>query len=311
MKSIINVDNLTKQYGNFTAVNDISFDVKQGEIFGLLGENGAGKTTTLEMIEGLRKPSKGKITVFDKDVKNSIASIKQDIGVQLQSSAYFEYLTLTEILMLFGSFYKKTLNPAELLEMVGLESKAKAYIKELSGGQKQRFSIVASLINDPQVVFLDEPTTGLDPVSRRKLWDIIAKIKQKGKTVVLTTHYLEEAQILCDRIAIMVLGKIIAYDETHKLIEKAEYPYKLEFFVRKTSNKIMSQLATLGNLKTIGGKTNSFELKLKNGKDLFKSINLIEQLEPESMNVGRSTLEDVFIELTGETLEESEENNAV
>ena len=242
MDHIIHVTNLSKNYGKFTAVNDVSFDVTKGEIFGLLGENGAGKTTTLEMIEGLRKPSSGNISVLEFDTTKDLKSIKEKIGVQLQSSAYYAYLNLMEILQLFGSFYPKHANPKELLAMVGLESKAKSYVGKLSGGQRQRFSIVASLINDPEVVFLDEPTTGLDPLARRQLWDIISEIKKRGKTVMLTTHYLEEAEMLCDHIAIMDDGKIIAKDFTHKLIEKAKYPTTMSNSKTPIPKKVNSRL---------------------------------------------------------------------
>ena len=190
MESIIEVKNLTKKYGKLVAVDNVSFEVEKGEIFGLLGENGAGKTTTLEMIEGLRKPTAGEMEILGREVRKNLAFIKGKIGVQLQSSAYFDDLKLQEILELFGSFYKMHLYPARLFKMVGLESKANQYIRNLSGGQKQRFSIIASLINDPEVIFLDEPTTGLDPIARRNTWEIIRKIKKQGKTIALTTHYM-------------------------------------------------------------------------------------------------------------------------
>src|SRR3989338_7004428 len=197
MEKVIEVQNLTKRYGKLLAVDNISFRVNQGEAFGLLGENGAGKTTTLEIIEGLREATSGNITVLGHDVKSDLDGIKQKIGVQLQSSAYYAYLSLEEILDLFGSFYHKHVTPLELLDIVDLREKANSYVTKLSGGQKQRFSIVASLVNDPEIIFLDEPTTGLDPKARRHLWDLITQIKAKGKTIILTTHYMEEAEILC------------------------------------------------------------------------------------------------------------------
>jgi ABC-2 type transport system ATP-binding protein len=196
MKKVIEVSNLVKKYSKFVAVNDVSFYVKKGEVFGLLGENGAGKTTTLEIIEGLRKPNSGEIKVLGHDMKNGLQSVKEKIGVQLQSSAYYNFLTLREILDLFGGFYQKRLLADELLGLVNLKDKANARVDKLSGGQKQRFSIIASLVNDPEVVFLDEPTTGLDPVARRSLWGLISDIKARGKTIILTTHYMEEAELL-------------------------------------------------------------------------------------------------------------------
>jgi len=221
MENVIKVEQLKKEYGYFTAVKGVSFGVKEGEIFGLLGENGAGKTTILEMIEGLRRPTSGTIKVFGMDVKKKMRNIKERIGVQLQSSAYFAFLNLREILDLFGSFYQTHSKPDDLLAMVNLQDKADSYVGNLSGGQKQRFSIVASLVNDPEIVFLDEPTTGLDPLARRNLWNVIADIKKQGKTVILTTHYLEEAEVLCDRIAIMEKGQILQMGATDNLVEQA------------------------------------------------------------------------------------------
>jgi len=238
MQKVIEVKNLVKQYKKVMAVNDISFDVYQGEVFGLLGENGAGKTTTLEIIEGLRKMTSGEIKVLGIDIKNGIKDVKERIGVQLQSSAYYHYLTLREILNLFASFYQKSVDAEELLHIVGLKHKAKTYVTKLSGGQKQRFSIVASLVNDPEIVFLDEPTTGLDPIARRHLWDLIKHIKAKGKTIILTTHYMEEAEVLCDRVAIMDKGKILVLDETKKIIEKNNKKNLEEAFIALTGKTI-------------------------------------------------------------------------
>ena len=213
MEKSIQVKNLNKYYkkGKIQAVSDVTFEVKKGEVFGILGPNGAGKTTTLEMIEGLRKVDDGEVTVAGVKVSDKNRNeLQEKIGVQLQSSSYFSHLKLKEILSLFGSFYRNSQSPEELLEMVNLSKKANAYVQDLSGGQAQRFSIIAALVNDPEVVFLDEPTTGLDPQIRRSLWDLVRKINEKGKTIVLTTHYMEEAEELCDRIAIMDSGKKFA-----------------------------------------------------------------------------------------------------
>ncbi|MCL5407312.1 MAG: ABC transporter ATP-binding protein [Patescibacteria group bacterium] len=303
MNNAIEIKNLTKKYDKLTAVSGISFEVQKNEVFGLLGENGAGKTTTLEMIEGLRKPTSGEIIVLNHNFKEGINSIKEKIGVQLQSSAYFNFLTLKEILDLFGSFYSHHLDSLELLKMVGLEDKAKSYVGNLSGGQKQRFSIVASLINDPQIVFLDEPTTGLDPLARRHTWDIISEIKKQGKTIVLTTHYMEEAEILCDRVAIMEEGKVIAIGNTHKLIERAQRPFKLNFYAQIDQN-CLNDLKNLGEIENILGKSNHYEMKLKTQENLNNALRLVQKVEPESLTVGRATLEDLFIELTGKNIEE-------
>lgn len=216
---IISVKGLTKKYGDFEAVKGISFDVLEGEIFGLLGPNGAGKSTTLEIIETLRDKTGGKITVDGLDLDKSPGEIKKIIGVQLQTSGYYPGLNLTELIELFGGLYNRKVHPPEFLDMVNLRDKAKAKYKELSGGQKQRFSIATTLINQPKIIFLDEPTTGLDPQARRNLWDLIKDIRAKGTTVIITTHYMDEAEVLCDRVAIIDSGKIIALDPPDKLID--------------------------------------------------------------------------------------------
>lgn len=220
MAPIIDVKNLTKKYRDFVAVNDISFSVETGETFGILGPNGAGKTTTLEMIEGLKVLSSGSILLDGKDVEKETDAVKSVIGVQLQSSSFFENLNLVELLDMFAAMYGRAVDPMELLAEVELTDKANAEVKELSGGQKQRFSIAVGLVNDPKVLFLDEPTTGLDPQARRHLWELVKSIKAKGKTVILTTHYMDEAEVLCDRIAIMDAGKIIELDTPKNLIQK-------------------------------------------------------------------------------------------
>ena len=217
--SIIRVQNLVKHYGDVHAVNGISFEVYEGEIFGLLGPNGAGKTTTLEIIETLREKTSGEIFVDRFNVDTDQNEIKKIIGVQLQAAGYYPSLTLLELLHLFSGLYNVNVDAPEMLKLVGLEDKAKAKYKELSGGQKQRFSLCTTLINQPKVVFLDEPTTGLDPQARRNLWELIQKIRDKGTTVVLTTHYMDEAENLCDRVAIIEKGKIIALDTPDKLID--------------------------------------------------------------------------------------------
>lgn len=304
MQKVITVKNLVKKYRNNYAVNNISFDVLGGEIFGLLGENGAGKTTTLEMIEGLRRPTSGEINVLGNDIKNNLTQIKEHIGVQLQSSAYYADLYLMEILDLFGSFYQNSISTKKLLRMVGLENKAKQKIASLSGGQKQRFSIVASLVNNPEIVFLDEPTTGLDPLARRNLWKIISDIKRQGKTIIITTHYMEEAELLCDRVAIMDKGKILAMDKTHKLIEKIERPYSIYFSVNNIDTEKFKKLMSFGEVKNTLARKHRFELRLKNQQDLNKSVKIINLMEPDTLTVGHATLEDVFLELTGKTIAE-------
>jgi ABC-2 type transport system ATP-binding protein len=218
-KVIISVKDLGKRYGDFTAVKGISFDVMEGEIFGLLGPNGAGKSTTLEIIETLREKTSGEVIVDGLNLDRQPNEIKKIIGVQLQTSGYYPGLKLTELINLFSGLYNEKVDPMQLLDTVNLRDKANNKFKELSGGQKQRFSIATTLINKPKIIFLDEPTTGLDPHARRNLWDLIRGIRERGTTVIITTHYMDEAEILCDRVAIIDSGKIIALASPDKLID--------------------------------------------------------------------------------------------
>jgi ABC-2 type transport system ATP-binding protein len=217
---IITVNNLVKNYGDFSAVKGISFEVYEGEIFGLLGPNGAGKTTTLEIIETLRDKTSGNITVDGFNIETDADSIKQRIGVQLQAAGYYPNLNLSELITLFCGLYGIDKTPMEMLQKVALTDKAKAKYKDLSGGQKQRFSIATTLINNPRIIFLDEPTTGLDPQARRNLWDLIREIRDGGTTVVITTHYMDEAEELCDRVAFVDGGHIIGIDTPDHFIDK-------------------------------------------------------------------------------------------
>jgi ABC-2 type transport system ATP-binding protein len=220
MQPVITVSDLRKNYGAFEAVKGISFEVYEGEIFGLLGPNGAGKSTTLEIIETLRDKTSGKVFLNGLDLDTKASEIKKIIGVQLQTSGYYPGLKLVELIDLFSGLYNQQTNAMELLQLVNLTDKAKNKYKELSGGQKQRFSIATTLINKPKIIFLDEPTTGLDPQARRSLWDLIKDIRDKGTTIIITTHYMDEAEQLCDRLAIMDEGKIIALDTPDKLIDE-------------------------------------------------------------------------------------------
>lgn len=219
-KSVISVKDLVKNYGSFQAVKNISFDVYENEIFGLLGPNGAGKSTTLEIIETLRTKTSGQVIVNGFDLDKEPDEIKKIIGVQLQSSGYYPVLSLVELIELFCGLYNRKADPMELLEMVSLKDKAKSQFKQLSGGQKQRFSVATTLINQPKIIFLDEPTTGLDPQARRSLWELIKQIRQRGTTVIITTHYMDEAEYLCDRVAIIDSGKIIALNSPDQLIDE-------------------------------------------------------------------------------------------
>lgn len=219
-ENIIEVLDLVKKYKDFTAVNGISFSVKKGEIFGILGPNGAGKTTTLEIIETLNKPTSGDVYVDGFSVLSDPWEVKRRIGVQLQSTGFYPELTLVDLLNMFAAVYDVKIDPMKVLKQVNLEDKANTFVNKLSGGQKQRFAVVSTLINKPKVLFLDEPSTGLDPHARAELWDVIKQINKEGTSIVLTSHYIEEAETLCDRVAIMNSGKIIKIDTPKKLIEE-------------------------------------------------------------------------------------------
>ncbi len=215
----IEVNGLRKRYNGVAAVDGISFRVEEHEIFGLLGPNGAGKTTTVEILEGLRQADGGQAIVAGIDVGKEPQRVKSLIGVQLQSSAFFSNLSLVELLDLFASLYHRTVDARDLLKKVDLLDKASSNVDKLSGGQKQRFSIATALVNEPKVIFLDEPTTGLDPQARRNLWELAQSLRHEGRTIVLTTHYMDEAETLCDRVAIMDRGKILALDRPANLIQ--------------------------------------------------------------------------------------------
>jgi ABC-2 type transport system ATP-binding protein len=216
---ILNVEGLTKKYGKHTVVKGISFDVKKGEIFGILGPNGAGKTTTLEMLETLRPIDSGSASLAGYDVASNVDKVKALIGVQPQTPSFEEKTRLVELIELFSAFYGEKVNPKKFLKDVQLEEKANSYPEQLSGGQRQRFSIAAALVHGPEVFFLDEPTTGLDPQARRNLWELIREVRERGVTVIMTTHYMEEAELLCDRVAVMDNGRIIALDTPKNLIK--------------------------------------------------------------------------------------------
>ena len=218
--AIIIVKDLVKKYDDFTAVKGISFEVKEGEIFGLLGPNGAGKTTTLEIIETLRDKTSGEVWVNGMNLDKDPQGIKNIIGVQLQAAGYYPNLNLKQIIELFSGLYNRNVDPMALLDRVNLREKAKNKFKELSGGQKQRFSIATTLINEPKIIFLDEPTTGLDPQARRNLWDLIKQLRENGATVVLTTHYMDEAEELCERVAIIDSGEIVTLDSPGSLVDR-------------------------------------------------------------------------------------------
>jgi len=305
MEPAIQVEDLVKRFASFTAVDGISLAVERGEIFGILGPNGAGKTTTLEIIEGLQKPTQGKVTVLGLDILKDTVQIKARIGVQLQSSAYFNYLSLKEILVLLASFYPKSLNPDELLDQVGLKDKSRQRIKELSGGQVQRFTVAASLINDPELVILDEPTTGLDPQARHNLWELIRDIHDRNVTVVLTTHYMEEAEALCDRLAIMDHGKMLAVDTPRNLISQLDATYTVKLVLPEPLSD--SQIGAFnGSIASVSAlQENTYILRLKNTPDALNgALDEIvrSNLNLKHMEITPVTLEDVFLTMTGHEL---------
>ena len=301
----VRVEGLVKQFDSLTAVDGVSFSVERGEIFGILGPNGAGKTTTLEIIEGLLKPNQGSVSVLGLDVLKSPNNVKARIGVQLQSSAYHDYLTLREILTLLGSFYPKRVAPDKLLEQVGLSDKANSRVNQLSGGQKQRFTVAASLVNDPELVILDEPTTGLDPQARRNLWALVQEIHQRGVTVVMTTHYMEEAEALCQRLAIMDHGRLVTVDTPRNLINKLDAAYTVKLMVANPLTE--AQVASLnGGVEVVqAAEGNAYLLRMKNSPKalgtLLEEINRSD-ISLEHLEVTPVTLEDVFLELTGNEL---------
>lgn len=304
---MIKVRNLIKKYGNLTAVDGIEFSVKPREIFGFLGPNGAGKTTTLEMIEGLRKPDGGDIHIKDIPVWPNPNRIKNLIGVQLQATAFYEEVTVKETLLLFAALYGRKLSKSkltELLDIVGLTEKQNSYSDSLSGGQKQRLAIVTTLINDPEIIFLDEPTTGLDPQARRRIWDIVKDFRESGKTVVMTTHYMEEAEALCDRVAVIDQGKIIALDTPQALIDNLGAEAKISF----------SSSLPISNETLLRTGINSVKDIMDNGKQVVYSsdasltVSLLlshakdNNFSIKDLHISSATLEDVFLALTGKEL---------
>lgn len=311
---VIEADGLVKNYGTFQAVRGVNFQVYQGEVFGLLGPNGAGKTTTMEMIEGLRKPDGGHARVAGYDTQKDLAKVKEVIGVQLQSTSLFELLTVVEIMKMYASFYPNPVPVEPLLEDLTLTEKRNDRVKHLSGGQKQRLAIGLALVNDPKVIFLDEPTTGLDPQARRTLWDIILKLKERGKTIVLSTHYMEEAHVLCDRICLMDQGKVVALDTPRNLVQSLQSDSAIEFQLkgldeRTEENKehLLRELREVREVKGVDLRKDVFVLYTDKLQESL--TDLIEKsaggrLELADLQTRTATLEDVFISMTGRSLRE-------
>ncbi len=300
---VIQVRGLVKRYGDVKAVDGIDFEVAAGEIFGLLGPNGAGKTTTVEILEGLRTPDGGQATVLGVDVARAADSLKPRIGVSLQTAALYPKLTVVEVIELFRSFYAHSRPTEELINALELGERRNAQTKQLSGGQRQRLAVALALVNDPELIFLDEPTTGLDPAARRSLWDLIRELKAAGRTVLLTTHYMEEAEVLCDRLAIMDHGHILELGTVNELISKRFKERAVQF--RRVD--VLSE-AELAALPAVSSVKHDADQVLLYTRDVAATIAALLELteargvEPADLGVRRATLEDVFLELTGRAL---------
>jgi ABC-2 type transport system ATP-binding protein len=302
-EAVIRIADLRKFYGDVKAVDGVTFEVARGEVFGMLGPNGAGKTTTIEVMEGLRTPDSGSVEVFGLDVCKHPGAIKERIGVQLQSVSLYPRLTVTELLDLFGSFFKHRVPTTQLIDAVDLGERAKARSMNLSGGQQQRLSIALALVNDPELVFLDEPTTGLDPQARRSLWDLIKGLQEKGKSVVLTTHYMEEAAELCDRVAIMDHGHILEMGTVPELIGR-RFKERAVFF---DSNPKLAD-DKLGKVDGVTRTAQEDGQTVLYSKDIPLTIGCLLAMadelgvEPHNLGIRQATLEDVFLDLTGRAL---------
>lgn len=299
---VIEVEKLRKTYGSVVAVDEISFEVNEGDIFGMVGPNGAGKTTTIECIEALRKPDKGRLKVLGLNPQQHAYALRERIGVQLQESALQNHLKVWEALDLFTSFYSNPADWRTLLEKLNLAEKANTSFNKLSGGQKQRLFIALSLVNNPELVFFDELTTGLDPQARRTMWDLVRDIREQGKTVLLTTHFMEEAERLCDRVAIVDRGRIVALDTPENLIRKIGAENRVVFTITGEFNvEQLTQLRTVSRVEQIG------ERCVVYGRDERLAVDVVNALSENGcpfrdLRTEQPTLEDVFLTLTGKEM---------
>ena len=300
---ILQVENLVKRYEDVEAVRGVSFSVAEGEVFGLLGPNGAGKTSTVEILEGLRVPDGGTISVCGLDPQKDPIALKNEINATLQATSLPDKLRVIEAIRMFAGFYKRNRNVEDLLKRFGLQEKRSAFYHQLSGGQKQRLALAMALVNDPRVLFLDEPTSGLDPQVRREIYDIIEELKREKKTIVLTTHYIEEAERLCDRVAIVDHGKVIAMGTPRELKQKSEHTSRIEVRLAKpASNGALKGLDGVNDAREVDG---TYVLHCQ--KTARAIVSLVKHLESEnnelvSLEISTPSLEDVFIELTGRRL---------
>ena len=301
--TVIRVRDLRKSYGDVRAVDGVTFDVRKGEIFGLLGPNGAGKTTTVEILEGLRKPDGGEAQVLDIDVAKNADALKPRIGVSLQTAALYPKLTVVELIDLFRSFYPKSRPTEELIEALGLGERRTAQSRELSGGQRQRLAVALALVNDPELVFLDEPTTGLDPAARRSLWGLVDDLRKGGTTVLLTTHYMEEAEVLCDRLAIMDHGRILEEGTVEQLVSRRFQDRAVRFdTVAALDAAVLEALPAVSSVKVDDAESLVYTRDV--GTTIGALLSLAESrgLEPQNLAIRRASLEDVFLDLTGRAL---------
>ncbi len=301
----IQVTDLHKNYGDVKAVDGVSFEVEDKEIFGILGPNGAGKTTTLEIIETLREADSGEIFLDGMDVRRDARKIKEIIGVQLQTTVFFDNLSVYETIDLFGSFYKTALTPDELLETVGLKEKRGNRLNELSGGQHKRVSIALALVNDPRIVFLDEPTTGLDPQVRRNIWEIVQSLREHEKTVVITSHYIEEAEFLCDRVAVMDYGKIIATGTPNELIDRYSPESNISFTM--TPGVDTSVLEKVPGAMQVVASNGGYTITTNSPQETLIGIFTAayeNDAKADDVAMKRASLEDVFLKITGRRIKE-------
>jgi ABC-2 type transport system ATP-binding protein len=300
---VVTVRDLRKLYGTVHAVDGVSFDVNRGEVFGLLGPNGAGKTTTIEILEGLRGPDGGRATVLGFDVARHAGALKQRIGVQLQTAALYPNLTVAELLDLFRSFYRHGRPTDELIAELGLDERRDALTRDLSGGQRQRLSIALALVNDPELIFLDEPTTGLDPQARRSLWEHIARFRDDGRTIVMTTHYMEEAERLCDRIAIMDHGRILEMGTVNELVTRHFRERTVRFDARPELTELrLGGVRGVARVAHEDGETALYTTDVPGTVGALLALGDELGIRDLDLAVRRPTLEDVFLELTGRAL---------
>jgi len=297
---------LTKRYGDVAAVAGLDLEVNAGECFGMLGPNGAGKTTTVEIFEGLRMPDAGQVEILGDRWRGENLALRARLGIQLQETKFPEKLTVAEVVTLFRSFYPRGLGVGEVLALVGLQDKADGQVRTLSGGQKQRLSLGCALVGDPELLFLDEPTTGLDPQSRRQTWEIVESLKARGRTVLLTTHYMEEAARLCDRVAVVDHGKVIALGTPRELIASLGAEHVIEFAVAGADAEIDAvTLATLPSVEKVVHDGGSWRLTVR---EVHRAVPALlsalseRSLEPTQLTTHHATLEDVFMSLTGRRL---------